>query len=270
MLSYKIKHLFSCVIASLSVFGFMSISEKANAAQDGNASNYWQPGGQTSVYNIVGNGTVTAAYLAALDCPSVANATAKTITVAGGVTTCRYDCNDGYRHSFDAGGTDFIVSGSTVSELAASLDLGSGQYCQLGVATCNADGNSTLSAGAPVEVLVEEGGKQVRMYRCNWTCAAGYQKNGANSFTGSQTAYSGVIFPGSTDNCSGRTYELTLDCGNGGAFVANTTIDGVNVAGKQTATMPVVYGQKVTIPAAAKCTKPRAEFLGYDKKFNTK
>lgn len=259
MLSYKIKHLFSCVIASLSVFGFMSISERVHAASDDGSSNYWQPGGKTTAYNILGNGVLNAAYQEALECPELENAVLGSRSIQSGATSCRYYCASGYSHGLKDGGTEFELTGADSASLLNDYDRGSGQYCTLSSVVCTSS-DPTISSGKAVSTVVTENGIEVRKMYCEWTCANGYHKNNSSTFNGTTLEQSGTISPESS--CDAKSYTLTLDCGEGGYFVGSTS--------QRTRDITVVYKQQVTIPADAKCTKPSAEFLGYDKEFNAK
>lgn len=234
MLSYKLRHFCSFVIASLSLLGLSVVSQRAMAAP---------PSG----------GSVTCSMTTSAG--ESVNATAVAQTSA-----CYYTCNDGYAYVDSSGkASSFTVSGSGT--------IVPGLGCVSVKPTCVISSSHTgIVAAEPVLAGDPTG---LAPYVCQWTCKDGYSSAGGTNattvFKSSETGGAGDTITSSQD-CKARSYTLTLDCGAGGSFITGSSVT-FNGAGKQTGVLTAYYMQKVDIPSDAVCEKTGHEFLGYNKTF---
>ncbi len=261
MLSYKLKHICSRVIASLSAVGIISIahSNDAVAADRGNAANmsYAEPG-DTFKYNITSDMTLGAEYEEIPTGCSMELADGTDGNFSGYVYTsgttgvsgraqCTYTCKDGYTW----GDTTYT---SGVAEGAAGLandyvvpEIG----CVLPKLSCSVgnDYSGTISNATS--------GVSSGVAYCTWTCKAGYSVDGGadttTTFTGAKGAH-GEQFP--TAQCKARQFEVIFDCGASGYYSGTSMSTGIAKA---------TYGQTFKVPTTAVCTKDGYSFSGWVK-----
>lgn len=264
MLSYKLKHICSRVIASLSAVGIISIahSNDAAAANLGNASTMTtaKPG-DTFTYDLTSALTLNAGYSEAesgcsmeLSDGTDGNFESFTYTTgttgAGGVAPkCVYKCKAGY-----VWGITTETSGVAYGSAGVKDDYvvpGTGCVLDTRVTCTVSDAYSgTISAGTSG---VDGNGKSY----CTWSCKKGYSVDGGSdtktTYT-SETGVYGVQYP--TANCKARQYTVTFDCGASGYYGGTSNSTGT---GKAT------FGQTFTIPTTAVCTKDGYNFSGWAK-----
>lgn len=261
MLSYKLKHLCSRVIASLSAVGIISIahSNDAAAANLGNASTMTeaQPG-DTFTYNLTSALTLNAGYTEVesgcsmeLSDGTDGNFESFTYTTgttgAGGVAPkCTYTCKAGYVWG--------VASSTDTSGVAAGTSGVANDYVVPGTGCVAAA--LTCTVPSTYAGTISEGTTGSGSY-CVWTCKAGYSVNGGTDTTttfNSATGVYGVVYP--TANCKARSYKVTFDCGASGLYSGTSY---------STGTATATYGQTFTIPAGAVCTKDGYNFSGWAK-----
>ena len=268
MLSYKLKHICSRVIASLSAVGIISIahSNDANAATDrGTASGmtYVEPG-DTFKYNLTSSLTLDAEYKEiesgcsmVLSDDSDGNFesfvyTTGTTGTSGKAPKCTYTCKAGYTWA-DTTYTTGIVEGSAGVKDDYVVP-GTGCVPAKLICTVGENYSGTISMGVS-GIEGKEGGTG-KAY-CTWTCKDGYSVNGGadttTTYTSAEGSY-GEQFP--TANCKARQYKVTFDCGAGGLYNGTSIATGVATA---------TYGQKFTVPTDAVCTKDGYNFSGWAK-----
>lgn len=246
MLSYKLKHICSRIVASLSAFGLFSIT-----ANDANAGVY-SPG-YSFTYNTAGAKTFNAAYESNScqygDEDHIKSATYVPATGSGGTDYCQFTCADGYAYTLSgtSGQTTYTVNGS------GTIDAGSG--CQkILQPTCK----TTLANGSTAHIA-KAAAKQISgdseiSYNCVWTCENGYSSGGKadTTTTITKTNAIGTVYP--TAACQARQYTVTFDCGSSG-LISGTS--------NQSMTATATFGQTFTIPTAAQCLKDNYTFSGW-------
>lgn len=265
MLSYKLKHLCSRVIASLSAVGIISIahSNDAAAANRGTAASmtYVEPG-DTFTYNLTSALTLNADYTevesgCSMELSDGTDGNFESFTYTSGTTgasgqapKCTYTCKAGYVWGV-ASSTD--TSGVAVGASGVKDDyVVPGTGCVPGKVTCTVSDaySGTISEGTSG---VDGTGKAY----CTWTCKAGYSVNGGTDTTTTYDSATGVYgeqFP--TANCKARTYRVIFDCGASGLYNGTSSSTGSGVA---------TYGQTFTVPTTAVCTKDGYNFSGWAK-----
>lgn len=261
MLSYKLKHLCSRVIASLSAVGIISIahSNDAAAANLGNASTMTeaQPG-DTFTYNLTSALTLGAEYTevesgCSMELSDGTDGNFESFTYTTGTTgasgqapKCVYTCKAGYVWQIEtATETSGVIVGTSG---VANEYVVPGTGCVPAALTCTVSStySSTISAGT-----TGSGNS------CVWTCKAGYSVNGGTDTTTTYTSSTGLygeVYP--TAQCKARSYKVTFDCGTSGLYSGTSYSTGVAMA---------TYGQTFTIPAGAVCTKDGYNFSGWAK-----
>lgn len=279
MISYKLKHLCSRVIASLSAFGLIQItSGKSHAYTLDNQFRNAMPG-DTFVYNTSQYTTFNAEYSSHSGC---AYGTAdnnlgimqgsgdnlppeyhSAVTGADGdITTtgyCKFACAPGY--SFADGSNTKFIGFSTTNGLVY-LD----ETCTKNELKCEVSSEfaATISHGSGRNVMVGAGTGSGLI--CDWYCKDGYSVDGGKNTTSSYSGgtvngntlydngYTGksIAFP--TKNCKPRSFTLNFNCAPG-HFVESETAT--------TSGYAVTYGQTVTIPDWASCDYAGHDFDGW-------
>lgn len=251
MLSYKLKHLCSRVIASLSIFGFMSITSggvnHAFAAEQkvdgiGTSGNGYKVGDKV-VWMQLSNKELVAQYVKMAGCSeqndegeSVNATVTQSEGSIPGMTLCSYVCADGNvwvnsdRTSEYKGGKSYEVSG-----MEAVVPSGK---CMSPQPTCNVDSSKYKNVTAKVTKDTNGSG-----YYCAYSCSQGYSKAGGKDSTTSWKSSTGVGVIEATQGCSVRTFDVTFDC-ESGRIVENGQSLGV-----QTKTYTATYGQQFEIKA---------------------
>lgn len=264
MLSYKLKHICSRVIASLSAVGIISIahSNDANAATNrGTASGmaYVEPG-DTFTYNLTSALTLNAGYTEAqsgcsMELTDGSDGNFSGYTYASGSTgtsgkapTCTYTCKNGYVWDGTTSTTG-VVAGQTG---VANAYVVPGTGCVLDTRTTCDVGTFSGSIKAGVSGT-DTSGKAT----CTWTCMDGYSVGGGTNTTttyvDTYTTY-GNLTP--TKACQARSYKVTFDCGASGYYGGTTDTTGYTMA---------TFGQTFTVPTTAVCTKDGFNFSGWAK-----
>lgn len=264
MLSYKLKHICSRVIASLSAVGIISIAHSNDAAATnlGNASTMTtaQPG-DTFTYNLTSALTLNAGYSSvesgcSMELSDGTDGNFKSFSYMSGVTgaggqapTCTYTCKDGYVWE----GTTYttgIAEGSTGVKDAYVVP---GTGCVLDtrvICTVSDTYSGTISKGVSG---LDSSGKAY----CTWTCKAGYSVGGGtNTTTTYVDTYTTYGEQTPTKDCKARQYKVTFDCGASGYYGDTSYSTGIGTA---------TYGQTFTIPTTAVCTKDGYNFSGWAK-----
>ena len=236
MLSYKLKHLCSRVIMSLSAFGLFSIS---NAGQSEAAELY----GTSFTYNVARNSTLYASFtkptcVVPTD-GSVKNLYSTGVYVSGATGTngvavepgvCVFKCLSGFYY-------DGVTGFSGAAENANDLEIIAEHSCWGVEPDCVADVSKHVASGEAIS------GEE--SYSCTWKCEDGYSVGGGESttltFSSSVTGATGTIQP--TQSCAARQYTVTFDCG------PNSTYGTTN---KRYGTAKAAYGAVFTIPTT-KC-----------------
>ena len=236
MLSYKLKHLCSRVIMSLSAFGLFSIS---NAGQSEAADVY----GKSFTYNVARNSTLYASFteptcVVPTD-GSVKNLESTGVYISGATGTngvavepgvCVFKCLEGFYYEKATG-----FSGAAAN--ADDLIITAEHSCWGVKPECVANASKHVASGEAIS------GEE--SYSCTWTCEDGYSVGGGTStnltFTSSVNGVTGTIQP--TQSCAARQYTVTFDCG------PNSTYGETN---QRTGTGKATYGAAFTIPTT-KC-----------------
>ena len=236
MLSYKLKHLCSRVIMSLSAFGLFSIS---NAGQSEAADLY----GKSFTYNVARNSTLYASFTEP-ECVVPTDGSVKNLyptgvyvsgaTGASGVAVepgvCVFKCLEGFYYQ---GATGF--SGAAAN--ANDLKITAANSCWGVKPDCVANESMHVASGEAISGETE--------YSCTWTCEDGYSVGGGESttltFSYGVNGVTGIIQP--TQSCEARQYTVTFDCG------PNSTYGTTN---ERYGTATARYGAAFTIPTT-KC-----------------
>lgn len=276
MLSYKFKHLCSRVIASLSAFGLISISNESGAKTLSGSFTDGLPG-DSFKYTKVGDMTMTAnmSNVSATCTINGTNSTGKTVASNAGfdvkneegvwLSGCLTTCKDGYYIKGTEGQKSVVYSGDVVGTFYKDIvDTTSDPFC-VPVASCSKGSSSTIkSASATMQKNDTTGisGETFVDYaaQCKWTCADGYSVGGGADTTStfSSTGYAtGTITP--NQSCSGRTFKVIFDCGAEAKYGSTSN---------QTGTGNATYDSTFTIPTAATCTKNGYKFDGWNGKIN--
>ncbi len=228
MLQYKLKHICSRIIASLSAFGLFSITGNvANAAE-------YEPG-QSFTYTYASAKTMTAQYSDL--CQYSSGIHIVSAKYENGY--CKYTCEEGFQMS---GSGSFSVQIPTGTGSGGTEPYTQQTGCEI-VTSC------ATVVNAAAGVLTTSGGTG----KCTWTCNNGYSVGGGTSTNTTITEMgSGLITTEST--CSARTYTVTFDCGVGGKISGTSN---------QTMTGKATYGKSFQIPTDAKCEKAGYNFTGW-------
>jgi hypothetical protein len=264
MLSYKLKHLCSRVIASLSAVGLFSIAQtgEANAKDQGSASvgfQYAMPG-DTFKFDVANTLSMVAGYT---ETPSGCSMQLKdgsdgnfassvyttgTTGASGKAPYCNYTCKAGYVWEGTTHTTG-IISGQTGVKDAYLIP---GTGCVKDTrANCliSTEHAATISRAEFVSGAAGSSGY------CVWYCKNGYSvQGGPDTTTGIQstTGVSGDVY--SQSGCKARSYEVIFDCASGYYQ---------GVSGMSTGIVTGMYGQTFTIPADATCTRDGYTFTGW-------
>ncbi len=275
MLSYKFKHLCSRVIASLSAFGLISISNESGAKTLSGSFTDALPG-DSFKYTRVGAMTMTANMQNVTATCTINGATAAGATVAKNisfdimnsqgdmVSGCQVTCKDGYFLKGTQGQKSIVYSGSTTGEYAKDvIDTAASPFC-VPVGSCSRGSSSTIKSVTPSMERNDITGKagDGTAYvdykaKCTWTCADGYSVGGGadttSTFSGSSGYATGVITP---DNaCKARTFKVTFDCGAGATY---------GTTSNQSGTGQATYNSTFAIPDSASCYKMGYSFKGWN------
>ena len=225
MLSYKLKHMFSCVFASMAAFGFLSLGHR-----DAHAANV-EPGKTFSFTKKAGDFMVDAVYNAKCNMGTMQglNGTGyyDTTGLSGRAPGCTYQCKEGYFVWDTEAGS--LATGFTIAGPAASGSVNATRSCFQ---------KPTCTKGAGVSSTYVKG--NVDGLYCAGACLDGYSSGGGADTT---TAVSGSINTAATLVCQGRSYTMTVNCGEG--KYKNTD----NSSGKVT----VKFGGNVTAPQPGDC-----------------
>ncbi|MDO4424071.1 MAG: hypothetical protein Q4C08_04725, partial [Pseudomonadota bacterium] len=216
MLSYKLKHICSRVIASLSAVGIISIahSNDAAAADRGSASTmtYVEPG-DTFTYNLASALTLNAGYTevesgCSMELSDGSDGNFESFTYTTGTTgasgyapSCQYKCKAGY-----------VWDGTTeTSGVAHGSTAVKDDYVVPGVG-CVLDTRLTCTVSETYSGTISKGVSGVdgsgKTY-CTWTCKNGYSVNGGTDSTTTYTSAKGLYgeqFP--TAQCKARQYKV--------------------------------------------------------------
>ena len=228
MLSFKLRHLCARVLASLSAFGIVSISQRALAD-----SGEFVPLNSEYTWSTPSDLAFTANY--EVECTALENAT----YVKSNEGMCTYTCNDGYTvHkangdplAFEGQTGKYQISftapaGSSVSNLSGckQLDL---SYVSCSVPEPDSEtggGYKTLPYAATRVV-----GGQYAVRGCAWECNRGYATTeGLSGVTGAELTSQAIGFEAlDTGKTSGYCYPIwytvTYDC-VGGEIVGTGTV----------------------------------------------
>lgn len=264
MLSYKLKHICSRVIASLSAVGIISIahSNDAAAADRGSASSmsFVEPG-DTFTYNLASALTLDAEYKeiesgCSMELSDGSDGNFESFTYTTGTTgasgyapKCQYKCKAGYVWDGTTSNTGVAVGASGVVNDYVVPEAGCVLNTRL-TCTVSETYSGTISRGVSG---VDSSGKTY----CTWTCKDGYSVAGGGDSTTTYTSAKGLYgeqFP--TAQCKARTYRVTFDCGTSGFYNGTTETTGYTTA---------TFGQKFTVPTTAVCAKDGYNFSGWAK-----
>lgn len=195
MLSYRLRHLCSIVIASLSTIGLFSVGQRAVAAAPG--------GGSLTCETTTSGGASVNATVVAQD------------------SSCVYTCNPDYFYVDSSGmmSKGFVVFGS-------GLVVPSGG-CVAVKPTCEI--LSSHTGIASVEVVEADSSSDptglVEFY-CKWKCKTGYSKEGGDDATASFES-SRMSMPNqssqSYQDCKPRRFKVTFDCVSGNVVGTNSS-----------------------------------------------
>lgn len=264
MLSYKLKHLCSRVIASLSAVGLFSIAQtgEANAKDQGLAStgfSYAQPG-DTFKFDVATGLTLAADYMEVQSGCSMQLTdgsdgnfasfvyTTGTTGASGKAPSCNYTCKAGYVWGNTTHTTGIITGMTGVQH--AYLTPGSGCVEDTRANCLIASAHSgTISRAEFISGATASSGY------CMWYCKNGYSVKGGSDATTGITGTAGAtgdVY--STAGCKARSYEVRFDCVSGYYQGVQGVTSGV-VSG--------YYGQTFTIPADATCTMDGYTFSGW-------
>lgn len=274
MLSYKLKHLCSRVIASLSAVGLFSVN--AGVAQ---AATYtYQPGDSFKAYNYAANTTFSAnmTEMTAEDyCLTGSNVrNVARVTFNGG--SCEYECSSGFafmQATIAASGLvqttitgDITPQGGGIYQaytLTDSCDWGASGFCY----TNNAEGT-----GMFIESATYISGEDPK---CEYTCMSGYHAP--------RTTPTGVCADGETKGCGdGDTvwYDQTGEAGDiypryacvPNKYVVKYDCGFATISGTSNSSMSqdVTFMVGFSIPEEAVCEAQGYTFEGWnsDKSFN--
>ena len=262
MLSYKLKHICSRVIASLSAVGIISIAHSNDAAAKdlGTAAGvtYAEPG-DSFKYNVTSDMSLNADYKeiptgCSMELANGNDGNFKSYEYASGTTgasgkaQCTYTCKDGYTWG-DTTNTSGIAEGRAgyANDLVVP-EIG----CVLPKLSCSVGNNYSGTISNATSGVNASG-----VAYCTWTCKAGYSVDGGRdtttTFTGAKGEH-GEQFP--TAQCKARQFEVKFDCGTSGYYNGTSLSTGVATA---------TYGQTFTVPATAVCTKEGYTFSGWAK-----
>ena len=227
MLSYKLKHMFSCVFASMAAFGLLSLGHR-----DAHAANV-EPGKTFSFTKNAGNFSVDAVYNAKCNVGGMKGLAGTTgyydaTGLSGRAPGCTYACQEGY----------FVWDGNSntlATEYTIEGPSGSGSV----TATRSCFQKPTCTKGAGVVSTSVKG--DVNGLYCAGTCSNGYSAAGGDDST---LVVSGPVNAAATLVCKGRHYTMTVNCGENGKY-KNTD----SSSGKVT----VTFGGNVTAPLAEDC-----------------
>lgn len=268
MLSYKLKHLCSRMIASLSAVGLFSVNTGAAQA----ATYTYQPGDMLKAYNVLGNTTFSAnmTEMQAVDYCLTGKGVENVARVGFNGWVCTYECASGY--AFLNATKD--QSGVAVTTLTGDVTLVEGEYqpytlndsCSWGVyATCHTSGeNSHVESSGYITGEFPE-----CQYRCEQgyhasistptgVCADGTSKGcGEGSSGWVETGKAGDVY--TAYSCLPNKYVLKFDCGSG--QISGTT--------SSTMSKDAVYNSSFAIPNEAVCILDGFKMEGWnsDKEF---
>ena len=225
MLSYKLKHMFSCVFASMAAFGLLSLGHR-----DAHAANV-EPGKTFSFTKNAGDFSVDAVYNAKCNMGTMQglNGTGyyDTTGLSGVSPACTYQCKEGYFVWDSNSGT--LATGFTIAGPAGSGSVNATRSC-FQKPTCT-KGAGVLSTSIK--------GNENGLY-CAGTCSNGYSSGGGDDST---LFVSGLVNAAATLVCKGRSYTMTVNCGDG--KYKNTQ--------SSTGKVTVIFGGNVTAPSSGDC-----------------
>ncbi|MBO5739772.1 MAG: hypothetical protein J6R52_01755 [Alphaproteobacteria bacterium] len=267
MLSYKLKHLCSRVIASLSAVGLFSIAQtgEANAKDQGLASSgfqYAQPG-DTFKFDVATGLTLGADYI---ETPSGCSMqltdgsdgnfesfvyTSGTTGASGKAPSCNYTCKAGYVWANTTYTTGIIEGSTGVKD--AYLTPGTG--CVEDTRANCLISSSHTSTISRAEFVSGATGTSTSGY-CVWYCKDGYSVEGGRDTTTGITGATGMtgdVY--SSAGCKARLYDVKFDCGASGYYKG--------VEGMTSGIYSGLYGQTFTIPEDATCTRDGYAFSGW-------
>ena len=272
MLSYKFKHLCSRVIASLSAFGLISISNESGAKTLSGSFTDAQPG-DSFKYTKIGEMTMTASMKNAcsINGSSTAGPTVQTnirfeVENSSGesVYGCLVTCKDGYFVKGTKGKKSAVYSGISPDESFQMdvIDTTANPFC-LPVSSCSKGTSSTIKSVDTKMVKNVETGMRGEVFvdylaECTWTCADGYSVRGGTdteatfAYTGA-TGITGVMTPDQT--CLARTFNIYFDCGDGAIYGTSSSQSGM---------VQATYDSTFTIPTSATCSRAGYSFKGWN------
>ena len=266
MLQYKLKHLCSRVIASLSAFGLFSINNSSYAATQLSGSFGNAVPGDYFTYTKVGGMTMNAKMAAKANCSIKNGAASQTIKSNVGVgiekedgtfvSGCEVTCKDGYYINGTSGYANSYYSGSTTG--VYELDVPD-SYC-VPVASCSTAGTTNVKSGAlKLNTNDAPTGSGIKLVNyagtCTWTCKDGYSKEGGTNTTSTFVSESGVSVIRPAADCKARSFKVTFDCGTAATYGSTSNQTGVSTA---------TYNSKFTIPDTATCKRDGYKFNGWE------
>ena len=257
MLRYKLRHLCSRVVASLSALGLMSIS-----GGDAAGATIYQPGQKFVSYNYANNLTMSSSYEAGTNSLCVTHSDVGPYVDGAGSfqsgeseSYCRWECPVGFMHRDANGQLNNYISGvvPTSSGILQTFTLQSGCIHVMS-AKC------VPSANATAVTTTNLSGSGVS---CEFKCNQGYHVEGQAANVRDVTE---KVVPGAAMSSDGKTYTMqarcvpnnytiTYDCGEG------TIAD--ELGGKSTYSQTVTYNAEFEIPAKAICTRNGYNFKGW-------
>ncbi len=268
MLSYKLKHLCSRVIASLSAVGLFSVNTGAAQA----ATYTYQRGDVLKAYNVLGNTTFSANMTEMSPVNYCLTGSAENVAdVRFNGANCEYECASGYAFSNATNTNDNVPVTVITGDLQIADD---GDYLPYTLTdTCNWGmyGTCKFESGSYIISSNYISGDDPRCeYKCehgyhasNMTpsglCADGKTKGcGAGETGWAESGMAGDFY--TTNVCLPNKYVLTFDCGGSGQISGTTG---------QTMSKDAVYNSSFVIPSEAICIREGYKMEGWnsDKKF---
>jgi hypothetical protein len=269
MLSHKLKHLCSHVIASLSAFGLIQITSGKSHAKTLDYQFKNAMPGDTFVYNATQDTTFYAEFsescsLFLSDGTSGYIASAAysgEIPGASGKVGCKFTCKDGYVFASSNSATGIVTgtAGSTIFPTEACV-IKQETVCTIpegdaytGIASANTTGYSGSTSSSTGDGSIANG-----TTGCVWTCKQGFTASSnpsvyVGSFSGGWGT-TGAVSPNGIGSCQPRSFTLSFNCAPGHfAESENTTTSGY----------AVTYGKSVTIPTWAQCERDGYNFTGW-------